>query len=82
MLAGIGMVVGSAISNPATAQTKNTNTYYCAQLNNSWNTFVNTPRGQSQANCLGEQILPRLGLLKKDVRQYPTDSKTFLMRVI
>ena len=46
MLAGIGVVIGSAIANPATAQTKNTNTYYCAQLNSNWNTFVNTPRGR------------------------------------
>ncbi|MEL6928489.1 MAG: hypothetical protein AAFO95_07635, partial [Cyanobacteria bacterium J06600_6] len=46
VLAGLTVAMGSAIANPATAQTKNTNTYYCAQLNSSWNTFVNTPRGR------------------------------------
>ena len=45
ILAGLSVVIGSAIANPATAQTKNSNTYYCAQLNGGWNTFVNTPRG-------------------------------------
>jgi hypothetical protein len=48
ILAGLGVVIGSAIANPATAQTQNSssNTYYCAQLNGGWNTFVNTPRGK------------------------------------
>ena len=46
MLAGLGVAIGSAIALPATAETKNANTYYCAQLNNSWSTFVNTPRGR------------------------------------
>ena len=46
IFAGLGVIIGSAVFNPAEAQTKNTNTYYCAQLNNSWNTFVNTPRGR------------------------------------
>ena len=44
ILAGLGVAVGSAIANPAKAQT--TNTYYCAQLEGGWNTFVNTPRGR------------------------------------
>ncbi|MEL6500193.1 MAG: COP23 domain-containing protein [Cyanobacteria bacterium J06623_1] len=46
LFAGLGVVIGSAIANPATAQTKSNNTYYCAQLNSNWNTFVNTPRGR------------------------------------
>ncbi len=46
ILAGLSVVLGSAIANPALAQTKNSNTYYCAQLNGDWNTFVNTPRGR------------------------------------
>lgn len=46
MVAGLGVVLGSAIASPAEAQTKNINTYYCAQLNGAWNTFVNTPRGR------------------------------------
>ncbi|MEL6494713.1 MAG: COP23 domain-containing protein [Cyanobacteria bacterium J06623_7] len=46
MFAGLGVAIGSAIALPATAQSKNTNTYYCAQLNQSWSTFVNTPRGR------------------------------------
>ena len=46
IFAGIGVTIASAIANPATAQTKNANTYYCAQLNGDWNTFVNTPRGR------------------------------------
>jgi Circadian oscillating protein COP23 len=46
MFAGLGVMIGSAIAPPASAETKNINTYYCAQLNGSWNTFVNTPRGR------------------------------------
>lgn len=46
ILAGLSVAVGSAIANPAKAQTKTNNTYYCAQLNGGWNTFVNTPRGR------------------------------------
>ena len=46
IIAGLGIAIGSAIANPATAQTKDNNTYYCAQLNGGWNTFVNTPRGR------------------------------------
>ena len=45
IIAGVGVVIGSAIA-PALAQTKTNNTYYCAQLNGGWNTFVNTPRGR------------------------------------
>ncbi|VEP12128.1 conserved exported hypothetical protein [Hyella patelloides LEGE 07179] len=46
---GLSLALGSAISavatNPSSEANLN-NTYYCAQLNGSWNTFVNTPRGQ------------------------------------
>lgn len=46
IFAGIGVTIAGAIANPVTAQTKNANTYYCAQLSGDWNTFVNTPRGR------------------------------------
>ena len=39
MLAGLSVAIGSAIVPSATAETKINNTYYCAQLNGSWNTF-------------------------------------------
>jgi hypothetical protein len=45
ILFGLAIVFGatSGIAEPNPSQT---NTYYCAQLNSSWNTFVNTPRGR------------------------------------
>ena len=46
MVAGLSVVVGSAIAPNAVAENKISNTYYCAQLNGDWNTFVNTPRGR------------------------------------
>ncbi len=46
VVAGLGVILASAIAPTAEAQTKNDNTYYCAQLNSDWNTFVNTPRGR------------------------------------
>ena len=48
MLAGLGVAVGGALVLPTTSQAEsyNNNTYFCAQLNGSWNTFVNTPRGR------------------------------------
>ncbi len=46
IVAGFGVVIASAIAGSASAQTKISNTYYCAQLNGNWNTFVNTPRGR------------------------------------
>lgn len=46
IFAGLSVAIGSAIAFPATAQTENNNTYYCAQLEGGWNTFVNTPRGR------------------------------------
>lgn len=44
MLAGLALSFGATttFSEPSQA---NSNTYYCAQLNGIWNTFVNTPRG-------------------------------------
>jgi hypothetical protein len=63
ILAGLGVVIGSAIANPAKAQTESNNTYYCAQLDGNWNTFVNTPRGRitliNWANQFGEQWTPQ-----------------------
>lgn len=46
ILAGLGVAIGSAIASPMVSQAGNNNTYYCAQLNGAWNTFVNTPRGR------------------------------------
>lgn len=53
IVAGLSVVLSSAIANPVAAETpdggesvtKINNTYYCAQLNGGWSTFVNTPRG-------------------------------------
>jgi hypothetical protein len=62
ILAGLGVVIGSAIANPTATQARNNNTYYCAQLNGSWNTFVNTPRGRvtliNWANKYSEEWTP------------------------
>jgi hypothetical protein len=51
MLAGLAMTFGATatFSEPSQANSNsnsNSNTYYCAQLNGIWNTFVNTPRGR------------------------------------
>ncbi len=63
MLAGLGVVVGSAIALPEVSQAGINNTYYCAQLNGSWNTFVNTPRGRvtliEWANQFSEKWTPK-----------------------
>ena len=63
MLAGLSVVLGSAIANPAKAQTKINNTYYCAKLDGNWNTFVNTPRGRitliNWANRFAENWTPQ-----------------------
>jgi hypothetical protein len=58
MLAGLSVAIGSAIVPSATAETKTNNTYYCAQLNNSWNTFVNTPRGRVTLINWANQFAP------------------------
>ena len=63
ILAGLGVAVGSAIASPAKAQTQTNNTYYCAELNGGWNTFVNTPRGRinliNWENEFGEEWTPQ-----------------------
>ena len=63
MLAGLGVVMGSAIAFPETSQAGINNTYYCAQLNGKWNTFVNTPRGRvtliEWANQFSEKWTPQ-----------------------
>jgi hypothetical protein len=46
VLAGLGVAIASAFSLPAASETKSNNTYYCAQLNGTYSTFVNTPRGR------------------------------------
>lgn len=40
------VAIGSAISFMPPGEASLNNTYYCAQLNGTWNTFVNTPRGK------------------------------------
>lgn len=63
MLAGLGVVMGSAIAFPEASQAGINNTYYCAQLNGKWNTFVNTPRGRvtliEWANQFSEKWTPQ-----------------------
>lgn len=46
MIAALGLAVGSTISLISPSEANLNNTYYCAQLNGTWNTFVNTPRGK------------------------------------
>ena len=45
IFAGLAVVLGAATTD-AQANEIRSNTYYCAQLNGNWNTFVNTPRGR------------------------------------
>ena len=58
ILAGFGIAMSNAIANPVSAQTKTNNTYYCAQLNGGWNTFVNTPRGRVTLINWANQFAP------------------------
>ncbi len=46
IFASAGLVIASILSLNAPSQASLDNTYYCAQLNGGWNTFVNTPRGR------------------------------------
>ncbi|ELS04436.1 hypothetical protein Xen7305DRAFT_00041690 [Xenococcus sp. PCC 7305] len=50
LLAGIitslGFVLGNAVAFTPESKASIDNTYYCAQLQGQWNTFVNTPRGR------------------------------------
>ena len=45
IIASLG-VIGTTISFTPPSEASFNNTYYCAQLNGGWNTFVNTPRGK------------------------------------
>ena len=45
VFAGLALILG-ATTMAAQAKEIRSNTYYCAQLNGNWNTFVNTPRGR------------------------------------
>ena len=58
IVAGLGVVISSAIASEATAQNKVNNTYYCARLNGNWNTFVNTPRGRVSLINWANQFSP------------------------
>lgn len=46
IIASLGLVLGNAIAFTSESKASTTNTYYCAQLQGTWNTFVNTPRGR------------------------------------
>jgi hypothetical protein len=46
ILASLSLVIGSTIPLVSATEASSNNTYYCAQLNGGWNTFVNTPRGR------------------------------------
>ena len=46
ILTSLGLVLGNAIALAPESKASTKNTYYCAQLQGTWNTFVNTPRGR------------------------------------
>ena len=46
ILASLSLALSSTIALAPPSEASISNTYYCAQLNGSWNTFVNTPRGR------------------------------------
>lgn len=46
MIAGLTLAFTSTLSLVSANEVNSNNTYYCGQLNGSWNTFVNTPRGR------------------------------------
>jgi hypothetical protein len=46
IFAGISLAIASTIPLVSASEVTSNNTYYCAQLNGGWNTFVNTPRGR------------------------------------
>ena len=46
IIASVGIALGSSVSLMLESEASLNNTYYCAQLNGTWNTFVNTPRGK------------------------------------
>ena len=64
IVASLGLAFGGAAVFAPTAEANfDQNTYYCAQLNGEWNTFVNTPRGRVKlvnwANSFSERWTPR-----------------------
>ena len=46
IIAGLGLALSTTFSLTPPSEASFSNTYYCAQLDGSWNTFVNTPRGR------------------------------------
>ena len=46
IIASLSLAVTGVLSLNAPSEASLDNTYYCAQLNGDWNTFVNTPRGR------------------------------------
>ncbi len=46
ILTSLGLVFGNVIAFAPESKASTENTYYCAQLQGTWNTFVNTPRGR------------------------------------
>ena len=45
IIAGLALAFGATATQAQASETRS-NTYYCAQLNGNWNTFVTTPRGR------------------------------------
>lgn len=46
IVASVGIALVGSVSLMLESEASFNNTYYCAQLNGTWNTFVNTPRGK------------------------------------
>lgn len=46
IIASLSLALSSSILSVSANEVSSNNTYYCAQLNGGWNTFVNTPRGR------------------------------------
>lgn len=63
VLASLSLAVTGVLSLSTASEASLENTYYCAQLNGNWNTFVNTPRGRvklvSWEESFAEKWTPR-----------------------
>ena len=63
ILTSVGIVLSNAIAIAPPSKASTENTYYCAQLQGEWNTFVNTPRGRVKLvawqNKFSEQWTPK-----------------------
>lgn len=63
ILTSVGLTIGNVIAIAPPSEASVENTYYCAQLQGEWNTFVKTPRGRvklvSWASKFSEQWTPQ-----------------------